>query len=428
MKKIFAALFLISILFSISVSAAPFGIGEKREKVSGILKVAEQGTTIVAVVHTDDKQLYRLDRINYEKIKPFAGQRVEVEGTVVKPGSIAIMRVKKIKSLDVPPKSLLDAVVNFYISPIPNPPEIKTDVRKVIGLVDTGDIIIENNRAFPQWYVIIGSLVPGTRYVHAGMILKGHEILSLNSYYETLTKEKNSIKIYRRSLVEENQNGKTVKVWQWLPSDAIDINKPYVITPEVVAKEKVSRVVAIDIEHYLSDPKGGHPTKHIQVLRPAIKNQQQRQLIKKFLGYSLYKKIEYDMGYTILEPNPAFRVENQDAVIDLSVAPVPMYCTEMIFRAFKETINMELPTTQVDKRISGILEKIPGVPRGLIEKLKSPFVTADCFIKKAELIYKNSDSPPPDEVLQSLVSDSFKKFCVDMKVILYDFFNDISGD
>ncbi|MBF0543950.1 MAG: hypothetical protein HQM08_05945 [Candidatus Riflebacteria bacterium] len=418
MRSIFK-LSLIYFFVAICTVSAQFGFfGAPSIKITGILKMVDDKTQLVVAVHTDDKQIYRLDRVNPETISQFANQRVEVEGTEVKAGLIHCMHAKKIRSLDDPPKSLLDSITQFYLSSLSNPPKIDIDVSKVMGLADSCDIIIENNRAFPQWYVMIAGIVPTTRYVHGGIVVKGFDLIQLRNFFDDLTKGKNSIPVYRRGLVNEHVKGKVVPVWEWLPSNDIDPNRPYVITPDVVVKTKMSCIVALDMEHYLCDPKYGFSTKHIKVIRLPLKSQSQKLLVEKYLGYNLAKKTEYDMGFSIMESDQGFSVDKDDEVkINFDLAPVPLYCTEMIYRAFNETLGIKLPTTQCNRLLLNIISRIPFLPKGLVGKVKEPFVTADCFIKTGEIVYQNQDSPSPEETIKELSNDMVKGFCKKLMLI-----------
>ncbi|MEW6709363.1 MAG: hypothetical protein AB1403_06005 [Candidatus Riflebacteria bacterium] len=309
----------------------------------------------------------------------------------------------------------LDKIVEFYTSSVPNPAEVKIDVLKVMELAETGDIIIENNIAFPQWYAAIGILVPGTRYVHAGMVVKGHALKQYLQKLDPQNNNRNAKTAHVRCLqTNKDANGKPYKVWEWVRAP-IDPNAKYVITPEVTRGRTLSSVVALHLKHYLLDPAIGYSTKHIKVLRPPVQTQPALEKMIMYLCYHVLKKTEYDMGFSIDEPEPLiFRKTTEGITADISVAPVPLYCTELLWRALKQA-NCEADTVKIGGGFGDFLRKIKRMPKSLATKITAPFVTADLFINHTQTVYANAAPPSVGEVIRDMRDKAFKKICEDLK-------------
>ena len=304
--------------------------------------------------------------------------------------------------------SPMDKVVEFYISSVPNPPKIDLNYSEIRGLVETGDIIIENNRAFPQWYAIIGSLIPNCKYVHAGMVIKGHVLKALA---EKISKSGAvTMRAYYRGGPPRIVDGKVKKIFDWMPYP-VDPKGIYVVTPEVTINTSLSKVVALNLKDYLLDPAIGFPTKHIQIIRPRISTPETINRVASYLTYHVLKKTGYDMGFVANEKEPAIvRNRRGELWFDMSAAPVPLYCTELVWRALRE-IGIDIPPTQVKRSISGVLGRIPKVPRSLIQKIDSAFITADILKKGGAVIYKNSEPPTVRQAIEGMVDLNFKATC-----------------
>mgnify|MGYP001614658805 CR=1 FL=1 len=271
----------------------------------------------------------------------------------------------------------MDKVVEFYSAPLPNAPKIDTDVVRAMEVAETGDIVIENNRAYPQWYVAIAFLVPNTKYVHGEMVVKGHVLSTLEQTFAKIGKRSPAFFAYRRQQQDVQTKKGLVKVWKCLPITAIDPSRPYVITPEVTGNEKLSAVVALDMEDYLIDPALGYPYKHVKILRAPVKNQAAINRVVRYLVYHLSKKTLYDMGFAIDEQEPAVRRHGNGRItFDLTVAPVPIYCTELILRALGEAGDFQFKTTLVNPKLVQTLSRIPKVTMAFFEKVTKP--VCDC--------------------------------------------------
>ena len=70
----------------------------------------------------------------------------------------------------------IQRIADSYLSPLADPPDLPTDMNRLLTLAQTGDIIIENNLAFPQIYAVYGTLVPGLQYVHAQIVISGEDL------------------------------------------------------------------------------------------------------------------------------------------------------------------------------------------------------------------------------------------------------------
>lgn len=301
--------------------------------------------------------------------------------------------------------SPLDKVVEFYISSVPNPPKIGLDANAVWEMAETGDIIIENNRAFPQWYAMIGSLIPDCKFVHAGMIIKGHMLTNLAA--EISPSSLKTLHAYYRGAPPRFVDGKVKKIYDWFPY-SVDPQGIYVITPEVTVNTSISRIVALNLKDYLVDPSIGYPTKHIRLIRPRLATQGLVRTLAKYLTYHVIKKTSYDMGFVSTETEPAVsRKQNGELVFDLSAAPVPLYCTELVYRALREA-GIQIPTTQMKKAIAGPLSKIPRMPRSVLQKIDAPFVTADVLMNGGTVMYQNDPPPTVKEAIAAMVDLNVK--------------------
>jgi hypothetical protein len=305
----------------------------------------------------------------------------------------------------------LDKVVEFYTSPFPNPPKVPIDVGTVVNLAETGDIVIENNRAFPQWAVMIGMLVPNTRYVHGGMVVKGHVLKRINTLFGKKIGARKGFTVYRKQKEQETRDGKPVTVWRWKAQPEIHYGRAYVITPEVVEKETDSRVVALDLGDYLVDPGFGYPTKHIKLLRPKICEQRALDKVANYLGYHLLKRTPYDMGFDIKENEIAIkRSSTGETEYDISIMPVPLYCTELILRALREG-GLDVEPTFINQKAAAVARFIPGLPKMVSEKLRAPFITADCFLPRVQVLYQNEAPPSVGEILKTMGPGKSKTTC-----------------
>ncbi len=301
--------------------------------------------------------------------------------------------------------SPLDKVVEFYTSSVPNPPRIDLDPKAVWDMAETGDIIIENNRAFPQWYAMIGSLVPDCSFVHAGMIIKGHVLKSLAA--EINPSSVKTLHAYYRGAPPRLVGGKIKKLYDWFPYP-VDPQGIYIVSPELTVNTSLSRIVAMNLKDYLVDPSIGYPTKHIRLIRPHLATQSLVRTLAKYLTYHVIKETVYDMGFVSTEKESAVsRLQNGELVFDLSAAPVPLYCTELVYRALREA-GITIPTTQIKKAISGSLSKIPRMPRSVLQKIDSPFITADVLMRGGTVMYQNDPPPTVKEAIAGMVDLNFK--------------------
>ena len=304
--------------------------------------------------------------------------------------------------------SPLDKVVEFYISSIPNPPRVDLDWQAVRNTVETGDIIIENNRAFPQWYAMIGSLVPNCQFVHAGMVVKGHVLKALAQ--EISPSGAVTMRGYYREGPPRIVDGKVTRNFEWKPYP-IDSNSTYIVTPEVTINTSTSRVVALNLRDYLLDPSIGFPTKHIRVIRPRIASQEKIRTLAKYLTYHVLKRTTYDMGFDVSEKEAAIcRNRNGELWFDMRAEPVPLYCTELVWRALRE-VGIEVPTTQVKRGIAGALGRIPRMPRSVVMKMDAAFITADVLMNGGTVIFQNAPPPTVKQALEAMVDQNFKATC-----------------
>ncbi|RCK77787.1 MAG: hypothetical protein OZSIB_2845 [Candidatus Ozemobacter sibiricus] len=305
--------------------------------------------------------------------------------------------------------SPLDALIKFYTSSVPNPPKIDIDEVQVRRLVETGDIIIENNRAFPQWYAVIGGLVPACRFVHAGVVVKGHVLKQLIQELRP-TDSVITTQAYYRVGLPKIENNKVKRVFNWLPYP-IDPHGTYVITPEVTINTTISRVVALNLVNYLCDPAIGYPTKHIRIIRPRLGSQQMVRALAKYLAYHVWKGTTYDMGFDLSEKEDAIvRQRDGELWFDLTANPVPLYCTELVWRGLREA-GLQVPTTQIRRGLAGLVGRIPRMPRSVVQKLDAAFVTADLLEQAGTVIYQNEPPPPVREALGRMVDLNFKAVC-----------------
>ena len=303
-----------------------------------------------------------------------------------------------------------DKIVEFYTSSIPRPPKVALDIEQVIDLAETGDIIIENNRGFPQWYAAIAAMVPGTRYIHAGMVIKGHVLLAHLAQLEIAGTVVPRHAYVRCLQTATDKRGKPAKIWQWVRAPILS-NGKYVVTPEVTRGAKMSRVVALHLRHYLQDPAVGYPCKHIQLLRAPIASQKALTRLSLYLAYHVMKETGYDMGFSATEEEPAIsRTIEGELTFDFSLAPVPLYCTELIWRALREAEVQVMPT-HLAGSFGDALRKIAHLPASLAEKIRAPFVTADLFIRNNTCLYANAAPPHVPMVIGAMIDDSFKNAC-----------------
>lgn len=317
--------------------------------------------------------------------------------------------------------NIIDGIVNFYTSPIPNPPAVYIDMNKVLQIVETGDIIIENNMAYPQWAVMIASLVPGTKYVHAGIVVKGHVLYNVGKILQKKDPNR-KLQVYRKKRlhIADNKscnNGKSFSyIWKWLPEENIHYGRVYIVTPEVVENMNISIVSALDLEDYLKDPALGYSTKHIKIIRPNNIDQKGINNLSIYLGFHLFSRTPYDMGFDLSEEERGIRIiRNNEIEIDFQQASVPLYCTELVYRALK-FINLETLPLYKNEKAAKIANSIPKFPNKLKEKLDSYYVTADSFIEVGSIIYQNDEPPSIAQIMKIAANSYLGELCKMIKI------------
>lgn len=298
----------------------------------------------------------------------------------------------------------MDAVVGFYTSPVPLPPKIPVCVASIMEVLRTGDVVIENDRAFPQWYVAIAAIVPGTKYVHAGVAIKGKEVIWVNSRFaKTLPDKKlEPIMAHKWQLVDIPNSKKPKKAWRWMPVP-IDPDQMYIVTPGGVGVTGANVVALFDLNDYLTHPSYGS-VKHIKVIRPNLTEPLARAKIVEYLCIHLALRTGYDMGFSLSETEPSSHISD---VMDVGFKTVPVYCTELCLRALEKG-GITTPVIKLEKGVLGKIKGIPGLPKAFVQKISENFITADCFVKSGKVVYENSLPPVPGKAFAVMMGGEVK--------------------
>jgi len=317
----------------------------------------------------------------------------------------------------------LEEIVRIYNSPIPNPPHIPIDLPRALGSLETGDLVIENPRMHPHWYIAVSSLFPGSRYVHGGIAVKGHALIGLRRTMAELSGKPVPFVTYRRQ-----QDGGT-SPWQYLPEPEIRPQAVYVVSQEVRGPDGICGTIAMAAEDVLVDPRFPKPGKHILILRPPVRTQKQLAIALLYLGYHLTLFTPYDMAFSTIEPETGFRVAPDGQVtIDWEAAPPTVYCTELPWRALA-LAGVRSSTMTMAPALVGVMRRLPMLPREMVEAWCGPQVPPEVFRRpwqvtdngktrraKAEVIYANQLPPTPLEVLESLPDSILKRWYLSLYV------------
>jgi len=230
----------------------------------------------------------------------------------------------------------IQRIADSYLSPLPNVPEFKTDFAEINKTAKTGDIIIENNLAFPQYYAIFGTLMPDLRYVHAQMVISGEDLQRELQRIEMISGRSTLLKtMHVKARRIKSPNGeKMVNVWEPYPS--VNRSRLYCVGPEFVREVGGSYVVAMDLEECVKFPSNRVVSKALKLLRPSGITDAKRRLIATYLAYHVFMATTYDARFTMNEKEAGIiRDEAGKISFDFRVKPAPQYCTEIIHRALR---------------------------------------------------------------------------------------------
>jgi len=230
----------------------------------------------------------------------------------------------------------IQRVADSYLSPLPVVPDIKTDFGEIYKVAKTGDVIIENNLAFPQYYAVFGTLMPDLRYVHAQMVISGDDLQRELQRIEMMSGRSTLLKTMRVKARKINSpvGEKMVNVWEPYPS--VDRSRLYCVGPEFVREIGGSYVVAMDLEECVKFPSNRVVSKALKLVRPRGITDAGRRLIATYLAYHVYMATTYDARFAMNEKETGImRDEAGKISFNFKVKPVPQYCTEIIHRALR---------------------------------------------------------------------------------------------
>ncbi len=230
----------------------------------------------------------------------------------------------------------IQRVADSYLSPLPVVPDIKTDFGEIYKVARTGDIIIENNLAFPQYYAVFCTLMPGLRYVHAQMVITGDDLQRELQRMEMLAGRSTLLKTMRVKArrIKSPAGEKMVNVWEPYPS--VDRSRFYCVGPEFVRETGGSYVVAMDLEECVKFPSNRVVSKALKLVRPRGITDAGRRLIATYLAYHVFMGTTYDARFAMNEKETGIKRDETGKVsLDFKAKPVPQYCTEIIHRALR---------------------------------------------------------------------------------------------
>ncbi|HOT30108.1 MAG TPA: hypothetical protein PLU72_18165 [Candidatus Ozemobacteraceae bacterium] len=314
-----------------------------------------------------------------------------------------------------------DSIVNPHLEQEPVP----TDIDRILSSVRTGDIIIENNLAFPQIYAVFGTLMPNTRFVHAGVVVSGRE---LDAELRKLTGRVGDRRMPRplglkTVVLSAAAGGRRVKSWEAMP--AIDPAGWYVVSSEFSRIRGDSYVFAMQLGDYLRFPSGAYCTKVMKVLRPRGLDEAKRRLVAAYLAYHVYRLSPYDKRFSLAEAETGIRRNEQGQIFyRLSTLQVPLYCTEIVHRALRFA---GLPGADLASPLGNVETRPVDPPQKDWWRLPVTtgvsFAVADGFMRYADVIYENGEPFSVDEArrrasLLKPIHHEWQRTCATLRTLL----------
>jgi len=286
----------------------------------------------------------------------------------------------------------IQRIGDTIINPMQDPPVMPFDLDLVTRLARTGDIVIENNQAFPQFHAVFGAVVPDMKYVHAGMVITGADLIAGAAEVRALDVRMRAPAIYRMGKRSLALNPKrVVELWQ---KDAfIDPNGLYVVAPEFLLEAKGLRIMAMEFRDYMMFPAQNACTKALILLRPQNIDDSRRALIRKYLAYHVILRTEYDPAFRVDEIERGIvRDRAGNVKVDMAIPPVKLYCTEIGHRALRFA---DLPGARLVRPFQKIPDLSVAPPKvqswwNLPPNYGGSYVLADGFIAYSHYMYSTS--------------------------------------
>ncbi len=288
----------------------------------------------------------------------------------------------------------IQRIGDTIINPMPNPPVLPINYALVARLARTGDIIIENNQAFPQFHAVFGAFVPDMKFVHAGMVITGADLIAGAAEVKALDARMRAPVVYRMGKRSLAMNPKRV-VELWQKDTVIDPAGLYVVAPEFLLEAKGLRIMAMEFRDYMMFPAQTACTKAFKLLRPQNIDESRRALIRKYLAYHVILRTEYDPVFRVDEAERGIiRDRAGNVKVDMSIPPVKLYCTEIGHRALRFADLPGAKLVRPFQKLPDLSVAPPKVPSwwNLPPNYGGSYVLADGFIAYSYHIY--STAPP----------------------------------
>lgn len=296
----------------------------------------------------------------------------------------------------------IQRIGDSIINPMQDPPVLPINLPLVTRLARTGDIVIENNQAFPQWHAVFGALVPSMNFVHAGMVITGADLIAGAAEVKALDARAGAPAVYRMGKRDLAQAPKRV-VELWGKAPAIDPQGLYVVAPEFLLEAKGSCIMAMEFHDYLMFPSDKACAKAFKLLRPQNINDSRRALIRKYLAYHIILRSGYDVAFRVDEIERGIvRDQAGNVKIDLSIPPVKLYCTEIAHRALRFADLPGAKLVRPFQQIPDLAIAPPKVPSwwNLPPNYGGSYVVADGFIAYCHYMYSNAKPVPLETARQ----------------------------
>ena len=293
----------------------------------------------------------------------------------------------------------IQRIGDTIINPMQDPPFLPVNFDLVARLARTGDIVIENNQAFPQFHAVFGAFVPDMNFVHAGMVITGADLIAGAAEVKALDARMRAPAVYRMGKRSLALNPKrVVELWQKDP--VIDPNGLYVVAPEFLLEAKGLRIMAMEFRDYMMFPAQTACTKAFNLLRPQNIDASRRALIRKYLAYHVILRTDYDPAFRVDEIERGIvRDRAGNVKVDMSIPPVKLYCTEIGHRALRFADLPGAKLVRPFQKLPDLSVAPPKVPSwwNLPPNYGGSYVLADGFIAYSHNMYSTA-KPAPLEI------------------------------
>ncbi|MBF0407841.1 MAG: hypothetical protein HQM10_10835 [Candidatus Riflebacteria bacterium] len=287
----------------------------------------------------------------------------------------------------------IQRIADSIINPMNDYPVLPLNMELILKTVKTGDVIIENNQAYPQWHAIFGALVPNLRYVHCGMVISGRDLILSCSELSKMSGRKLQLAVFNLGRKEISADGVSKTVSFWEKSKVVVPDTYYVISPEYMPEYEGSKISAMELKGYLLFPDGKACTKALQLRRPIGIDEKGISLIRNYLTYHTVQQTSYDNNFRVSEKEIGINRDKEGNVsVNFEEKPVPLYCTEIAHRALRFANHPGAKLVSIFDSLPKTSENFPDISWwNQPSNFGGNFVVADGFIAYSHFLYANAE-------------------------------------